>query len=80
MLELDVFLIPFFDEHFPSLEFQQQFDFTRLLELADPDIFNWLMGNGSPDDESLHEIIGIIREKHYKLDIDSIKVPKTDGQ
>ncbi len=28
--------------------------FVRLLECADPDLFNWLMNHGRPDDEDLY--------------------------
>ena len=46
MLELDVVIMPFFEECFDSLQEQEQREFVSLLECDDPDLFTWVMGHG----------------------------------
>ena len=43
MLELDLFLLPFFDSVFESLSLAEQHEFIAFLEQSDPDLFQWLM-------------------------------------
>ncbi len=62
MLELDVILIPFAQQHFSSLDEVEQRIFVDLLEEADPDLFNWLMGHGEPEQASFANMIKRIRE------------------
>ncbi|GLQ73763.1 succinate dehydrogenase assembly factor 2 family protein [Vibrio sp. vnigr-6D03] len=52
MLELDVVIMPFFEEQFESLSEQEQKDFVSLLECDDPDLFTWIMGHGRSDNLS----------------------------
>ncbi len=63
MLELDVILIPFAKQYFEQLSEQQQAVFVRLLDEADPDLFNWLMGHGKPDDSELAEMVVTVRDR-----------------
>lgn len=63
MLELDVILIPFAEQYFEQLSEQQQSVFVRLLDEADPDLFNWLMGHGTPDDSELGSMVITIRDR-----------------
>ncbi|MGO1296553.1 succinate dehydrogenase assembly factor 2 [Vibrio palustris] len=49
MLELDVVMMPFFDECFESLTLDEQDNFVSLLECDDPDLFQWIMGHGRSD-------------------------------
>jgi antitoxin CptB len=44
MLELDVVIMPFFEERFDSLNESEQKDFVSLLTCDDPDLFTWIMG------------------------------------
>ncbi|MFV0574992.1 MAG: succinate dehydrogenase assembly factor 2 [Vibrio sp.] len=46
MLELDVVIMPFFEECFDDLSEQEQQQFVSLLECDDPDLFMWVMGQG----------------------------------
>ncbi|MGF1763121.1 succinate dehydrogenase assembly factor 2 [Aliivibrio kagoshimensis] len=46
MLELDVVIMPFYEECFDMLTEQEQKDFVSLLESDDPDLFTWIMGHG----------------------------------
>ncbi|MBD1555334.1 succinate dehydrogenase assembly factor 2 [Vibrio sp. S9_S30] len=52
MLELDVVIMPFFEEQFENLSEQEQKDFASLLECDDPDLFTWIMGHGRSDNLS----------------------------
>ncbi|BCL71267.1 conserved hypothetical protein [Vibrio nigripulchritudo MADA3029] len=52
MLELDVVIMPFYEEQFESLSEQEQKDFVSLLECDDPDLFTWIMGHGRSDNLS----------------------------
>jgi len=63
MLELDVILQPFLQEHFNQLNEQQQNSFSNLLKEADPDLYTWIMGFGECENTQLHPIISIIRNK-----------------
>ncbi len=49
MLELDVIVMPFFDECFESLSEKEQQDFVSLMACDDPDLFTWMMGHGRSD-------------------------------
>jgi len=61
MLELDLMLLPFFDEVYTTLDAHQQESFARLLDCNDPEIFAWLMGHEQTEDLELDTIIQRIR-------------------
>lgn len=63
MLELDVILIPFLEQHFDGLSDEQQQLFSLLLEEADPDLYTWLMGFGECENERLRVMVSMIRDK-----------------
>ena len=63
MLELDVVLIPFLENHFDSLTQEQQILFSELLAEADPDLYTWIMGYEKSDNHNLNTMIQIIRDK-----------------
>ncbi len=60
MLELDVVLIPFLEQRFRTLEFEDQQRFEKLLECEDQDIFGWIMRHAVPEDAELARIVDII--------------------
>tara|TARA_Y100000815_G_C13173368_1_gene436477 strand:- start:366 stop:608 length:243 start_codon:yes stop_codon:yes gene_type:complete len=64
MLELDLFLIPYFESKFAQLNANLQNSFINLLDLPDPDLLNLLMNYKKPD-KKFESIIHLIRE--YKL-------------
>jgi len=57
MLELDLLLLPFFDEAFRQLPDAEQTAFTRLLEQEDPDLLQWFSRKGVPDDQELGQLV-----------------------
>ena len=65
MLELDLMLLPFFEQQFSILSIKAKKAFIKLLECPDPDIFNWLMAYSETDDDELKEIIAIIRNANH---------------
>ena len=62
MLELDVLLEAFLDQHYPSLSPRLQRHFLQLLEFPDPIIHAWCVGGENPDDEEFVELVNSIRE------------------
>jgi antitoxin CptB len=61
MLELDVLLEAFLEQHYTELSPRQQQRFIQLLSLPDPVIHAWCIGGEPPDDEAFEEIIAAIR-------------------
>lgn len=61
MLELDAILNPFFEQYYSALSPEQKNDFVKLLECSDPDLWAWLSGKQSADEE-FKKIIGFIRK------------------
>lgn len=62
MLELDIILGNFFDQHFSSLDDREQELFVSLLEKPDPLLYAWLLGQEIPKKAEDLEIIKKIRE------------------
>ncbi|WP_016955406.1 succinate dehydrogenase assembly factor 2 [Catenovulum agarivorans] len=63
MLELDVILMPFMDNHYDNLPEAEQLIFQRLLEGIDPELYAWFMGHEKCEDTELAEMI----KKIHKL-------------
>ena len=62
--ELDQLVGWWLDERHPSATAEQQSAFAALLEAQDPDIWDWVMGRGRPDDSEQAAIIDAIRTRH----------------
>jgi antitoxin CptB len=62
MLELDLILMPFIENVYPSLSEADQQLYQQLLEEQDQDLFTWLMRREDPEDVNLLRIVKIIRE------------------
>lgn len=60
MLELDLVLLPFFDQAFMNLPEAQQQTFVKLLEQDDPDLHAWFSRKSSPDDAELAALVDVI--------------------
>lgn len=63
MLELDVLLVPFVQEVYPSLPADDQSRFRKLLECEDQDMFGWFMQRGEPEDADLRIIVRMILDR-----------------
>ena len=61
MLELDVLLEGFLDQHYPTLSPRLKRHFFQLLEFPDPIIHAWCVGGENPADEEFTELVGAIR-------------------
>ena len=64
MLELDILLLPFFDNAYEILPLEQQRDFMALLAFPDQTLYSWLIGQAQPETIALQTLIQLIREKH----------------
>ncbi|MFT6101590.1 MAG: antitoxin CptB [Granulosicoccus sp.] len=62
MLELDLVLMPFIENVYPTLAEPDQELYQLLLEEEDQDLFSWFMRREDPDDVNLLRIVNIIRE------------------
>ena len=60
MLELDLLLLPYYDEVFASLNDEDQAVFVRLLEQDDPDLLAWFSRNAVSDDQALQDMVEAI--------------------
>lgn len=57
MLELDVLLMPFFENCFDALLPNEQRDFIKLLDCDDNTLFKWFMHQGTSDDAALANLV-----------------------
>ncbi len=60
MLELDVLLIPFLKEVYPSLPKEDQIRYQNLIVNEDQDMFGWFMNRETPKDPELSKIVAMI--------------------
>ncbi len=51
MLELDCIFSVYLDAQFASAPEEEQQQFVRLLQQRDTDLYQWLLGDGTPDAE-----------------------------
>jgi antitoxin CptB len=63
MLELDLLLLPFFEEEFANLSSKMQLTFVRLLEQDDPDLLLWFSNKSEPEDSALAELVRLILDR-----------------
>jgi antitoxin CptB len=63
MLELDLLLLPFFDEVFPELESDEQQAFIKLLEQEDPILWDWFSRKSESDDPELAALVERILDR-----------------
>jgi len=60
MLELDLILLHFLDQHYAKLSAEQQVVFEQLLEFEDPLLQQWFMRQAEPQDKALAAMIEYI--------------------
>ncbi|SET51378.1 antitoxin CptB [Marinobacter segnicrescens] len=63
MLELDVLLIPFLEEAYPSLPEEDRQRYHKLIQCEDADMFEWFMQRSEPDDPDLRRIVRLILDR-----------------
>lgn len=64
MRELDISIMPFFEYEYDSLDDTDKTLFARLLTSDDPDLFNWLMNHGEPQDAELQRMVLLIQTRN----------------
>ncbi len=62
--ELDQMLGGWLEQRYAAAPSSAQHAFARLLEQADPDLWDWLLGNGAPTDKDEARLIDEIRTGH----------------
>lgn len=68
MLELDVLIMPFFEQCFDDLSETEQQAFIDLLACDDPDLFTWLMGHGRSENSDIAAMVDkIVTHNRSKL-------------
>ncbi|MCO7519991.1 MULTISPECIES: succinate dehydrogenase assembly factor 2 [Pseudomonas] len=63
MLELDVLLVPFTQEVYPSLSETDRELYRRLLTCEDQDMFGWFMERTESEDPELQRMVRIILDR-----------------
>lgn len=63
MLELDVLLLDFLEQSYPSEAPDDQARYRKLLDCEDNVLFSWLMRTSRPEDPDLARIVDRILEK-----------------
>ncbi|MGR9052635.1 MAG: FAD assembly factor SdhE [Gammaproteobacteria bacterium] len=61
-LEMDILLERYLDQRFESAAAEEQAAFIELLRLEDSQLQPYLMGERTPDDARLSDIVGKIRQ------------------
>lgn len=61
MLELDLILLPFLDNVYPTLEQADKERYWKLLEMEDQDMYAWFLSRQNPEDPELQRIVEIVR-------------------
>lgn len=69
MLEIDVMLMPFTQNHYPDLVDTDQVAYRRLLDCEDQDIWEWLRGFKLPEDRALAQIVLKVRKASGDLGV-----------
>jgi len=63
MLELDVLLVPFTQEVYPTLSEADRELYRRLLTCEDQDMFGWFMERNESEDAELQRMVRIILDR-----------------
>ncbi|WP_144170804.1 succinate dehydrogenase assembly factor 2 [Pseudomonas sp. Kh13] len=63
MLELDVLLVPFTQEVYPTLNETDRELYVRLLSCEDQDMFGWFMERSESEDPELQRMVRIILDR-----------------
>jgi antitoxin CptB len=61
MRELDVLLLRYLEQEYPTAAADERAAFVRILELQDPELFGYLVGRTTPEDDAVRHVIARIR-------------------
>lgn len=61
MLELDLILLPFLENVYPTLAQDDKERYWKLLEAEDQDMYAWLINRETPQDSDLQRIVEIVK-------------------
>jgi antitoxin CptB len=61
MRELDVLLLRYLEQEYPSAAATEREAFVRILELQDPELFGYLVGRTTPEEDAVRHVIARIR-------------------
>lgn len=59
---MDILFTDFIEQHYDQLSEDEKQGFSKLLDEADLDILNWIMGKDEPQTDELIHIVSIIRQ------------------
>ena len=62
MLELDLILLPFLENIYPSLAQADKESYWKLLDSEDQDMFEWFMNRQNPENIELQRIVDLVRK------------------
>jgi antitoxin CptB len=60
MKELDLLLQPYLEQRYPSADDEEKADFRRLLDEADPALWQYFTGGPPPEDPRLASLVAAI--------------------
>ena len=60
--EMDIVLQEFLNQSYDTLSDADKYSFAQLLDEADLDILNWIMGKDEPENDGIKNIITLIRQ------------------
>ncbi len=62
--EMDIILMTFLNQSYPSLNTTDKMTFKQLLDEPDLDILNWVTGKTKPHNKKLMQLINLIRQSN----------------
>ncbi len=64
MLELDLILGRFVDNHYEGLSEKSKEEFKQLLEIEDTELFAWLLGHQKPQTPEFDNILQMVQQQY----------------
>ncbi len=72
MLELDLFLVPFFENVYDTFSHEDQEHFSEMLCHTDPELLGWFMGHNDPVDPNILKLVIKIREFRHQYNFTAL--------
>lgn len=63
--EMDLLLGSFADRHLPDFNTVQLNEFEQILEISDPDLYNWVSGKEIPPDEAKSGVMSLLLQHRF---------------